>query len=34
LRGEWQRYHKLGGGDIGLSTDIDVWSGAIVWRPH
>jgi OOP family OmpA-OmpF porin len=34
VRGEWQRYYNLGGGDIGLSTDIDVWSAAIVWRPR
>jgi hypothetical protein len=34
LRGEWQRYRNLGGGDIGLNTNIDVWSTAIVWRPH
>ena len=34
VRGEWQRYYNLGGGDIGLSTNIDVWSAAIVWRPR
>ena len=34
LRGEWQRYYNLGGGDIGFNTNIDVWSAAIVWRPR
>jgi OOP family OmpA-OmpF porin len=34
VRGEWQRYSGVGGGGLGFSTDIDVWSGAIVWRPR
>ena len=33
LRGEWQRYDNVGGGDLGFKTDIDVLSAAIVWRP-
>jgi OOP family OmpA-OmpF porin len=32
LRGEWQRYDNVGGGGLGVKTDIDVLSGAIVWR--
>ena len=31
VRGEWQRYSKVGGGDIGKS-DVDVISVGVVWN--
>jgi OOP family OmpA-OmpF porin len=31
VRGEWQRYGKVGGGDIGKS-DVDVISVGVVWN--
>src|SRR5919106_395303 len=31
VRGEWQRYNKMGGGDIG-ETDVDVLSVGVVYR--
>ena len=31
VRGEWQRYSKVGGGDIGKS-DVDVLSVGVVWN--
>ena len=31
VRGEWQRYSKLGGGAIG-ETDVDVLSAGVVYR--
>jgi OOP family OmpA-OmpF porin len=34
VRGEWQRYNNVGGGGLGATTDIDVLSAAIVWRPR
>lgn len=34
LRLDWQRYDNVGGGSLGFSTDIDVLSVGIVWRPR
>jgi len=34
LRGDWQRYNKVGGGNLGFTSDIDVLSLAVVWRPR
>jgi OOP family OmpA-OmpF porin len=31
IRGEWQRYLEVGGGDIG-EDDIDVFSVGLIWR--
>jgi OmpA-OmpF porin, OOP family len=31
---DWQRYNNVGGGAFGFNTDIDVLSGALVWRPR
>ena len=32
LRGEWQRYPKLGGGNFGGDTDVDVFSLGALFR--
>jgi OmpA-OmpF porin, OOP family len=32
LRGEWQRYPKLGGGGFPRDTDVDVLRVAALWR--
>lgn len=31
---DWQRYNNAGGGTLGFTTDIDVLSVGIVWRPR
>ena len=31
-RAEWQRYNNVGGGTLGMTTDIDVLSVGVVWR--
>lgn len=32
MRGEWQRYRKMGGGDFGTKIDIDALSLAMLFR--
>jgi OOP family OmpA-OmpF porin len=32
LRGEWQRYPKLGGSRFGGDTDVDVWGLTVLYR--
>ena len=32
IRGEWQRYSKVGSDNTGGDGDIDVFSLAVVWR--
>ena len=32
VRGEWQRYPKVGGGNYGGSTSVDVWSVGGMYR--
>jgi OmpA-OmpF porin, OOP family len=32
LRGEWQKYPKLWGGNLGANTDVDVFSLGAVYR--
>ena len=32
VRGEWQRYPKMGGGGFGRDTDLDVLRVAALWR--
>jgi OOP family OmpA-OmpF porin len=32
LRGEWQRYPKMGGGSFGAETDVDVLRVGALWR--
>jgi OmpA-OmpF porin, OOP family len=32
IRGEWQRYNKMGGGSFGGETDVDVLSVGVVYR--
>ena len=32
LRGEYQRYPRMGGGNAGPSTDYDVWSVSAIFR--
>ena len=32
LRGEYQRYPRMGGGSAGPSTDYDVWSVSAIFR--
>jgi opacity protein-like surface antigen len=32
FRGEWQRYPKMGGGDFGQTTDVDVLRVSALWR--
>lgn len=32
VRGEWQRYPNMGGGDFGDETDVDVLRVAALWR--
>ncbi len=32
VRGEWQRYPKMGGGHFGTDTDLDVLRVAALWR--
>ena len=32
LRGEWQRYGKMGGGNFGEKFDVDVLSIGGTWR--
>lgn len=31
---DWQRYNNAGGGSLGFTTDIDVLSVGVVWRPR
>lgn len=31
-RGEWQRYRSMGGGAIGQSADLDVYSAGLIYR--
>lgn len=33
-RVDWQRYSNAGGGAFGFTTDIDVLSVGLVWRPR
>ena len=32
IRGEWQRYGKMGGGNFGGDFDVDVLSIGAIWR--
>jgi len=32
LRGEWQSYMSLGGGDLGKRSDVNVLSAGALWR--
>ena len=29
---DWQRYNNVGGGNLGITTDVDVLSAALIWR--
>lgn len=29
---DWQRYNNVGGGDLGMTTDVDVLSVGVIWR--
>ncbi len=32
VRGEWQRFNKMGGGGLGQKADVDAWTVGILWK--